>query len=132
MNKKSFLNSFNEFLESIYPTFSFLIGCITIISYMIGFFLWLQLPPIVGTHFNLIGNIDNVGSKNILLALFLLPLFPLILQEEHKEIHSNTSEAQELRKETTRRSKRNYMISKFILCIICCGTMLFLLSKSPI
>ena len=132
MNKKTFLNSFDEFLESISPTFSFFIGCITIVSYMIGFFIWFQLPSIVGTHFNLIGAIDTVGSKNALLFLFILPLFPLIQQEARKEIHSNTTEAQELKEEISRRSKRNYMISKFILCIICCGTMLFFLSKSLI
>ncbi len=130
MNKKSFLNSFNEFLESLYPSFSFLIGCITIVSYIIGFFIWFQLPAIVGTHFNLVGAIDNVGSKNTLLFLFLFPLFPLILQEEQKEIHSTTTEAQKLKEELSRRSKRNYMISKFVLCMICCGTMLFLLSKN--
>ena len=132
MNKKSFLNAFDEFLESMYPTFSFLIGCITIISYIVGFFIWFQLPPTVGVHFNLVGTIDSVGSKNTLLFLFILPLSPLILQEEHKEIHSTTPEAQELKEETYRRSKRNYMISKFVLCIICCGTMLYFLSKSPI
>ena len=97
---------------------------------MIGFFIWIRLPAIVGTHFNLVGNIDNVGSKNTLLFLFLFPLFPLILQEEHKEIHSTTAEAQELQEELSHRSKRNFMISKFICCILCCGTMLFLLSKS--
>ena len=130
MNKKSFLNSFDEFLESMYPSFSFLIGCIIIVSYAIGFFIWARLPQLAGTHFDLLGNVDNVGSKNTLLFLFILPLFPLIQQEERKEIHSNTAEAQEVKEENFRRSKRNYIISKFVLCIICCGTMLFLLSKS--
>ena len=132
MNKKSSLNSFDEFLESMYPSFSFLIGCITIVSYIIGFFIWFRLPAIVGTHFNLLGNADNVGSKNTLLILFLFPLFPLILQEEQKEIHSTTTEAQELKEKLSHRSKRNYIISKFVLCIICCGTMLYFLSKSAI
>ena len=130
MNKKSFSNSFDSFLESMYPSFSFLIGCITIVSYIIGFFIWVRLPQFIGIHFNLLGTVDNVGSKNTLLFLFILPLFPLILQEERKEIHSTTPEAQELKEEISLRSKRNYMISKFVLCIINCGTMLFLLSKS--
>ena len=130
MNKKSFSNSFNEFLESMYPSFSFLIACITIVSYAIGIFIWIRLPELVGIHFNLFGNADNFGSKNTLLVLFLFPLVPLIFQEEHKEIHSTTAEAQQLKEETSRRNKRNYMISKFVWCILCCGIMLFLLSKN--